>query len=320
MPLTSQLIYDQLSGVPTCHASTIVELPNGVFAAAWFGGERESSPDSGHYWAKLRPGEDKWDEPACLWNVPEHSAGNPRFFMGAQDRLWAMLPVNYGAWCNGGTRFYFRTSDDLGDTWSEPVWVSTLDGLLGKNKPVVFPDCKFVLPVTNEIDKTSAAVIYDPAADAWDVSAEIARADGRRCIQPAFVELADGSLLGYMRTDDGFVWRSTCRDGGQMWSEPKRTKVPNNDSGLDLARLANGHLVLAFNNTSERGTRNPLTVAVSTDDGETWPRMIDLETDQAEYSYPAVIVAADQTIHVTYTHRRRHISHATLTEDDVVGA
>ena len=35
-----RFIYEHLDGVPTCHASTIAELPNGDLAAAWFGGER----------------------------------------------------------------------------------------------------------------------------------------------------------------------------------------------------------------------------------------------------------------------------------------
>jgi len=313
----SQFIYDRLDRVPSCHASTIVVLPNGDLAAAWFGGERESSPDSSHYWAKRRYGAAEWERPTCLWDVPGHSAGNPRLFHDAAGRLWAILPVNYGKWCNGGTRVFCRTSRDMGETWSEPVHVPELDALLGKNKPVVLDDGGIVLPVTVEVAKTSAAAIYLPDDDRWVVSAPITVRDGARCIQPAFAPLSDGRLLALMRTSPGRMLRCFSADGGMTWSEPEVTPLPNNDSGIDIVRLANGHLVLAFNDTDQK-RRTPLNLAVSTDDGETWPRQIALETDEGEYSYPAIIQAGDGAIHVTYTHRRAHIKHVTLTEDAIV--
>ena len=315
--IASQFIYDHLDRVPSCHASTIVELPNGDLAAAWYGGEHESSPDSSHYWARLRKGADRWDAPQCLWDVPDHSAGNPRLFLDALQRLWAMLPVNYGKWCAGGTRFFYRTSDDAGETWSEPLRVAELDGLLGKNKALLLPDGDFLLPVTIEYDHSSAAVIHLAASGEWEVSAEIAGVKEESCIQPAFVERGDGSVLALLRTAEGHIWRATSSDRGRMWSNAEPTALANNHSGIDVVRLDNGHLVLAFNDTSTRA-RTPLCLAISEDDGETWPHKIALETDEGEYSYPAVIQASDGVIHVTYTYLRTHIKHVALGEQAIL--
>ena len=52
-------------------------------------------------------------------------------------------------------------------------------------------------------------------------------------------------------------------------------------------------------------------VAVSPD-GSAWKMGPALETQLGEYSYPAVIQAADGKVHVTYTWKREKIRHAVL--------
>jgi alpha-L-rhamnosidase len=54
-----------------------------------------------------------------------------------------------------------------------------------------------------------------------------------------------------------------------------------------------------------------LNVAVSRD-GRTWNASVVLEDEPGEYSYPAVIQAADGRIHVTYTWKRERIRHVVL--------
>ena len=50
-----------------CHASTLVQLKNGVFLAAWFGGTREGHADVGIWGAERRHG--RWSAPRCLAKV-----------------------------------------------------------------------------------------------------------------------------------------------------------------------------------------------------------------------------------------------------------
>jgi predicted neuraminidase len=58
--------------------------------------------------------------------------------------------------------------------------------------------------------------------------------------------------------------------------------------------------------------RSPLVVALSRD-GKTWATALTLEdTPKAEFSYPAVIQAADGKVHITYTWKRLKARHVVL--------
>jgi len=70
---------------------------------------------------------------------------------------------------------------------------------------------------------------------------------------------------------------------------------------------------LAFNNNERH--RNPLTLALSEDEGETWPHKRDVVTGEGSFSYPAIIEDTEGLLHLTYTHCRRHIGHIVLTPD-----
>ncbi len=71
-----------------------------------------------------------------------------------------------------------------------------------------------------------------------------------------------------------------------------------------------------------------MSIALSDDDGVTWPAQRDIETGDGycmtnnsadrrnrELSYPSVVQTADGTIHVAYTHHRQRIRHVALTEE-----
>ena len=55
----------------------------------------------------------------------------------------------------------------------------------------------------------------------------------------------------------------------------KRTKLPNNNSGIQALMLSSGKTVLVFNNLQGL-QRFPLSIAISEDAGETWPYVRDL--------------------------------------------
>jgi predicted neuraminidase len=130
-------------------------------------------------------------------------------------------------------------------------------------------------------------------------------------IEPAIVELGDGTLLMYMRSGSRTcIWQSRSSDGGSKWTPPTRTPLPNPDSAVEFCRLGDGRIVLALNNSPE--TRNPLSIAISEDDCQTWLGFRDLEDGPGSFSYPAAIQADDGLIHITYTYKREGIKHVAI--------
>ena len=47
-------------------------------------------------------------------------------------------------------------------------------------------------------------------------------------------------------------------------------------------------------------------------DGKTWKGALVLETEPAEFSYPAVIQTRDGLVHLTYTWKRTRVKHVAL--------
>ena len=58
--------------------------------------------------------------------------------------------------------------------------------------------------------------------------------------------------------------------------------------------------------------RTPISLARSEDDGKTWNKVADLETEPGEYSYPAIIQSAAGTLEISYTWKRTHIKHVSV--------
>ena len=63
-PILLSEFVDPAPTFPQCHASTIVELPDGTLAAAWFGGTEEGATDVSIWFAGR--GLQAWDKPFAV--------------------------------------------------------------------------------------------------------------------------------------------------------------------------------------------------------------------------------------------------------------
>jgi predicted neuraminidase len=142
--------------------------------------------------------------------------------------------------------------------------------------------------------------ISDDDGETWYASKPLL---GFGAIQPTVLRRDNGELVAFMRENGVLqhIRMSASKDEGLTWGPVTATEMPNPGSGLDGVRLANGHWLLVYNDTTHG--RNSLLVSISDDEGKTWKWQRHLEKEATgSYHYPSVIQAQDGTIHVVYSY------------------
>ncbi|MCR4403880.1 MAG: exo-alpha-sialidase [Candidatus Acetothermia bacterium] len=324
---------------PTCHAPSLCELPGGELLLAFYAGSREGAPDSVVLGARFDPERSEWSSPEVWVDVPGRAPANPRIFLGPDGAVWLLVGINYGPrWCSGETYLFLKRSFDLGRTWRDLELFWEEKGLLGKNKPLHLREV-WLIPVEWEREWSAAFLRSEDNGATWEIVGDLGKEAGAHLIQPALVPLADGRLMAYMRSQERYIFVAYSPDLGKSWTRPQPTPLPNNNSGIDMERLDSGSLVLAFNPTTPVpglaklhqgwpevmpagfdvwGPRTPLVLALSQDEGKTWPYRLALEEGPGEFSYPAIIQDEQGIIHVAYTYNRKAICHVQLTEEQLL--
>ncbi len=324
--ISSELIYP-LNNKPTaeCHASTIVELSDGLMAA-WFGGAYERNADVGIWVSVNKKG--IWSRPVQVATGFEndsvrYSCWNPVLFKPTRGPLMLFYKVgpSPSQWWG-----MLMTSDDEGRTWSDSKRLGkdkTINNLVGpvKNKPVQLADGTIVCPSSTELEvnnKDKWLVHFELTNDlgkTWEVVGPINDGSEFNAIQPSILTYGNDKMQILCRTLEGTVAQSWSMNNGMTWSRLQSTSLPNPDAGIDAVTLQDGRQLLVYNHTKQKGgfpsDRNMLNVAVS-NDGLQWKTVLTLERDKGEYSYPAVIQARNGLVHITYTYLRKSIKHVVL--------
>jgi predicted neuraminidase len=243
--MKSSFVFDGSTCFPASHAGAICELANGELLAAWYAGSRESAPDSVILGSRLPVGAKEW-QPVTVWvDVAQRAAGNPRLFVGPDGAVWLIAPVNYGHWCDGGTRLFLKRSYDLGQTWTDLEIFRARRRILGKNKPLFVAPDTWILPMEYEGIGDICFMRSTNQGKTWQVI-DVPRA-GAYLDQPTVVQLGSGELLAYNRSWEGLVYATRSQDLGLTWSVPAPTTLLNPNSGIDMLRMKSGKLVLAYN-------------------------------------------------------------------------
>jgi predicted neuraminidase len=293
------------------HAAAIVETPDGSFIASWFAGTWEKNIDCAVVYRKKAPGSETWGDVKVLHKTPGRFEGNSCYLVDNEGKIWAFFNTATRGWTLNWIRY--KISTDNGETWSEPHWFRHIYGWLIRNAPIILKNGDWVVPVYSEVlGYWSFVKISSDGGKTWKKYGKV----GRHCLQPNVVQLRDGSLLMYCRTDTlKRITMSRSTDNGRHWSKIELTQFKNPNAGICLLALESGNLVLAWNE-SETG-RCPLNVALSEDEGKTWPHMKVLETEpeKGEFSYPYMIQAKNGTIHLVHTVARRQIKHVHFDEE-----
>lgn len=307
-----EFIFEKGQYFPSCHASTLLTLPNGDVLAAWFGGSRESGDDVA-IWLARRSGR-KWNTPRIVADEAELPHWNPVLFLTTSGaiQLYYKVGKKIARW---QTRII--ASLDNGYTWSEPKELVPGDeGGRGpvRCKPIYTRNSTLLAPASIETSTEWDAFIdlSDDDGHTWTKSSFVPidrnRLPGKGLIQPTLWESNEGVHM-LLRTTAADIYRSDSTDGGTTWSPAYPIGLPNNNSGIDIVLLNDGRLVLVFNPVGlDCGPRTPLILRMSADNGSTWGKPFVLEKEPGEYSYPA-IVADGNKLHLTYTWNRETIAY-----------
>lgn len=307
-----EYIFSKNDRAPSCHASTVLPLDDGSVLAAWFGGKREGDK-SVEIWISKRDISGNWSVPVSVSAGDSIPHWNPVLYKQNNGRI--ILYYKYGEIIPEWITKYI-TSDDGGSTWSKPEILVPGDTSGGrgpvKNKCLKLKNGTLLAPASTEKNKKWIPFIdvsYDDGLT-WQFNGLMERPKYRGAyvglIQPTLWESAKG-VHCFMRSNKGAIYRSDSFDNGITWSKPSRTRLPNNNSGIDCVKDDSERLWLIYNPVDVNwGVRHPLSLAVSTDNGKHFTEVIIPEPGNGEFSYPA-ITCKNNTLYITYTYKRKQI-------------
>ncbi|MBY0507909.1 MAG: glycoside hydrolase [Bryobacteraceae bacterium] len=219
---------------------------------------------------------------------------------------------------------YLRYSSDEGATWTEAVSTIAEPGyyVLNNDRVVQLRGGRLVMPVAlhapidGKFSTRGVAMTYlsDDAGRTWrrTLVAEPPMEEGawRAGFQePGVVELSDGRLLMFIRTQQSSQYLAYSSDQGTTWSVPQPSPIASPLSPASIKRLpGKGGLLMVWNDHASApepvrataksgGKRTPLTVAISTDDGKTWSKRHDIRNaPDGWYCYTAIHFVKDQVL------------------------
>ncbi|HET7117435.1 MAG TPA: sialidase family protein [Hanamia sp.] len=248
------------------HGSTLVNLPNGDFLAAWFEGHGERTADDVKIMgARLKKGDASWSKPfvmADTYNIPDC---NPVLFLNHQNKLFLVwIAVQANRWEYSILRF--RTSIDYTKTGA-PVW-NWQDNILLK------PDDRFAKEVKSKFKDLppgkSAWAAYAPQYD--NMIIEASKDEGKRSI--GWMTRIKPLLLGENKIllplySDGFNFSlvAISNDDGTNWY-PSLPIVGRGNVQPSLIQKKDGTIMAYMRDNGDEPSR--VQISESNDSGMTW--------------------------------------------------
>jgi hypothetical protein len=308
---------------PRCHCSVVAELANRDLLVGYYAGEDEARPDVAWVLARRRPDAKAFDPLTVVAETPGKPEGNGILFQNREGTVLVIYGTMQGKLdgpAGPGVRWEtcdlrIKRSKDNGHTWSASEFIEPKLGHVPRNKPIRLSNGEIIFG-TEYMDGYSRFWISADEGRTWHMTGPV---KGELNEQPTLIQRRDGTILAFLRPDGDApcIYRSVSKDNGRTWSPAKQTGLPCPFAAIALDRLADGRMVLAWNNNPSH--RNPLTLAISEDEGETWPHVRNMVIGDGEFHYPAIIQTHDGLLHLSFTNNRRTIDHIVLTPDWIEG-
>ena len=264
------------------------------------------------------------DDQGRSWSAPvtvvENTAGNNVMSVSLLRLASGKLAMFYcikNSWID--CRPHMRLSTDDGETWTEPRLIQQAPGYFVLNNDRVIQTAKgrLIVPLafhrsrgTNPHTSKSwdaraiATWLYsDDEGATWTESSSwwaMPVRSGSGLQEPGVVELADGSLFSWSRTDQGTQYGFRSTDAGKTFTPPEPTELKSPNGPASIKRLPGSSDLLAiYNDYSGQfpfslKKCNFFVAALSTDGGKTWPQRKLIESDpDGLYHYTAIHFIGD---------------------------
>ncbi len=308
-------IYRSGEGGYSCfRIPAIIKTKDGTLLA-FAEGRKHDCSDEGDIDLVVKRSSDKgatWSALSVVWDDGDNTCGNPAPVVDqATGKIHLLMTWNLGSdaigTINAGTsrdtrRVYKTSSVDDGNTWAtvteitsdvkKPGWgwyaTGPCHGIQikqGANAGRLVIPCDYIEIGSGR--KGYSHVIYsDDNGDTWKIGG-ISPTISLNPNESTVAELSDGKLMLNMRVsnNNNLRMKSTSSDGGLSWTTPVSalTLVDPVCQGSLLDASLNGQHTLFFSNPAST-TRINMTIKMSTDNGDTWPKTFSVYTGNSGYS------------------------------------
>lgn len=311
----SVLVYEANARNPRSTEGSVLALNDGtlLYAVSEFQADSSDFAQAQIVARESRDGGRSWGPPCTL---QENSGGLNvmsvtlrRLRPPAADGTIALFYLEKNGYDN--LNLLLRISRDEARTFGPPIRVTADAGyhVVNNDRILQLESGRLLAPAasTPDVQKqghfVSHCYLSDDGGQSWRNGQGIVDVEKRGAMEPEVIELTDGRVLMLIRTQLGYIARSISRDGGETWSPPTSLGIRAPEAPATLRRIpSTGDLVLIWNDTytpgaDHGGRRTPLTVALSSDEGETWRTVGNLESDPNKtFSYTSLIFVGDRAV------------------------
>ncbi len=311
-----------VSLIPECYHPSVVALPDGALVCAWSEGSGALALDTSIKFSRRASGGGTWFPPQRAADDTGYVDNHPVLVQLPDFRLRIIYSTLYrekrkappgedlDAW-----HLKYADSPDSGRGWGDDFFLIPQSDLIAAGQALRTSNGKLILPLVDIRGGSSRLLISEDQGSYWY---ELPRPDGfaeLRC--DGLVENGRDGLLALLSPlaecgRDKNIWLAKSPDRGLSWSAPVRSELNNPGSSIAVLRLENGHLLAAFND--HQLWRTPLTVAVSFDNGRSWPHKRNIESGQWDNRDPSLAQTVDGLVHLVYVSRNIYLKHVEFTE------
>jgi len=221
---------------------TLLRTREGVIISAWMNGAERKEPKGWH-----------WGEPGVDWKA-------------------FILPT-----------YSCRSTDD-GRTWETPVklsdpWCGCIHSMIQMKSGRIVLVGQEIIPQWRH---ATVMWVSDDLGKSWQrgdmLDYGVGTHDHAGSLEGSVIERKDGSLYLLLRTESGFLWEATSRDG-LKWEGLKQTQISSVTCCPQMARLSDGRIALLWNapprhDPKSGSSRVELSLAFSDDETATWSKPV----------------------------------------------